>query len=94
MVISSENDFEKKDNFTEQQKRIGIIGFGHLGQFLKIELSKSPYFSLEKIWNRTEDFNEDVLPLSELNDQNLKNIDLVIEVSHPDIIHNYAKNNS
>uniref|UniRef100_A0A915MYK7 Aspartate dehydrogenase domain-containing protein n=1 Tax=Meloidogyne javanica TaxID=6303 RepID=A0A915MYK7_MELJA len=52
------------------QKRIGIIGFGRLG--------------------RTEDSNEGVLPLSELNEENLKDIDLIIEVSHPDIIHNYA----
>uniref|UniRef100_A0A1I8BDH7 Aspartate dehydrogenase n=1 Tax=Meloidogyne hapla TaxID=6305 RepID=A0A1I8BDH7_MELHA len=98
MVISTENASEeeiftnssKNQQKQNYQKRIGIIGFGHLGQFLKIELSKSPEFALQKIWNRTEDPNEGVLPLSELNEENLKEIDLIIEVSHPDIIHNYA----
>nr|CAD2173807.1 unnamed protein product [Meloidogyne enterolobii] len=98
MVTSTENPSEEEEIFTNSfkiqqqnnQKRIGIIGFGRLGQFLKIELSKSPEFLLQKIWNRTEDSNEGVLPLSELNEENLKDIDLIIEVSHPDIIHNYA----
>uniref|UniRef100_A0A915CSP5 Aspartate dehydrogenase domain-containing protein n=1 Tax=Ditylenchus dipsaci TaxID=166011 RepID=A0A915CSP5_9BILA len=73
-------------------KRIGIIGYGHLGQFLRIELSKSPSkFTIKKIWNRTEEEKENVLPLTELNESSLADIDLVIEVAHPDVIHEFGK---
>jgi len=75
----------------QTRKRIGIIGYGHLGQFLEVELRKSSNFCLQRIWNRTEDRDEGVLPLNELNPPNLADIDLVIEVAHPDIIKNYAK---
>ncbi|KAI1712985.1 putative L-aspartate dehydrogenase [Ditylenchus destructor] len=72
-------------------KRVGIIGYGHLGQFLRMELSKkTSQFTIQRVWNRTEDENEDVLPLAELNALSLADIDLVIEVAHPDIIHKYA----
>lgn len=86
-----ENELPEKST----KKRIGIIGFGHLGlkivkfnleiinilgQFLKVEIAKSEEFLLEKIWNRTEDVEEGVLALSELNSENLEGLDLVIEV--------------
>lgn len=93
--LSNQIDGIQKHKIEGQQnngkRRIGIIGFGHLGQFLKMELTKSTEFELKRIWNRTEDANEGVLPLSDLNASNLFDVDLVIEVAHPDIIHNYAK---
>jgi hypothetical protein len=58
---------------------------------LKIELSKSYEFCLKRIWNRTPDKEEDVLPLSELTAANLADIDLVVDVSHPDVVRNYGK---
>lgn len=89
-----------------KKRRVGIIGYGHLGQFLRHELSKSDQFSVERIWNRSEgvdlktivskptfiflDEQEKVLPLTELTDQNLKDIDLIIEVAHPIVVENFA----
>ncbi|TKR76715.1 hypothetical protein L596_017820 [Steinernema carpocapsae] len=72
------------------KKRVGIIGYGHLGQFLSVELRKNQNFEICKIWNRTEDEKEHVLPLTKLDEENLKCCDLVIEVAHPDIVHQYA----
>lgn len=75
---------------TDRKRRVGIIGNGHLGQFLRHELSKSDKFTVEKVWNRSEDERENVLPLTELTEENLKDIDLVIEVAHPQIVENFA----
>jgi predicted dinucleotide-utilizing enzyme len=72
------------------KRRVGIIGNGHLGQFLRHELSKSDQFVVQRVWNRTEDPNENVLPLSDLVEENLQDIDLVIEVAHPQLVQNYA----
>ncbi|CAD5219819.1 unnamed protein product [Bursaphelenchus xylophilus] len=71
-------------------KRVGIIGYGHIGQFLKIELAKRKEFVVQRIWNRTEDEKENVLPLTELTAERLEDIDLVIEVAHPTIVENYG----
>uniref|UniRef100_A0A7E4WCL6 Aspartate dehydrogenase domain-containing protein n=1 Tax=Panagrellus redivivus TaxID=6233 RepID=A0A7E4WCL6_PANRE len=73
-------------------KKIGIIGYGHLGEFLSVELkNRSTQYSVEKIWNRTPIENENVLPLTDLTEENLAGLDLVIEVAHPQIIHDYAE---
>lgn len=46
-----------------------------------MELAKQPsLFIIQRIWNRTEDEAENVLPLTELNAASLAGIDLVIEV--------------
>lgn len=63
----------------------------YLGQFLKAELSKNENFVVKKLWNRTEDEAEKVLPLTDITAENLKDLDLVIEVAHPDIVRDYAK---
>ncbi|KAH7731898.1 Protein F17C8.9 [Aphelenchoides avenae] len=72
-------------------RNVGIIGYGHVGQFLKAELSKNENFVVKKLWNRTEDEAEKVLPLTDITAENLKDLDLVIEVAHPDIVRDYAK---
>lgn len=58
---------------------------------MKAELSKNENFEVRKIWNRTEDEAEKVLPLSDITAECLKDLDLVIEVAHPDVIRDYAK---
>ncbi|KAI6233670.1 Aspartate dehydrogenase domain-containing protein [Aphelenchoides fujianensis] len=74
----------------KRKKRIGIIGNGHIGQFLRHELGKDSRFVVQRVWNRTEDEHEQVLPLSELIPEKLTDIDLVIEVAHPQVVENYA----
>jgi predicted dinucleotide-utilizing enzyme len=77
-------------NFKSHKKRVGIIGNGHLGQFLRHELNKSDKFEVVTVWNRSEDENEHVLPLTDLTDERLKDIDLVIEVAHPQVVESFA----
>ncbi|KAI6187578.1 Methyltransferase [Aphelenchoides besseyi] len=43
-----------------------------------------------RVWNRTEDEHEKVLPLSDLLPEKLQDVDLVIEVAHPQVVENYA----
>lgn len=90
-MSEEEEKAEKKAAAAKSGRRIGIIGYGHLGQFLKMELLKSEEFSLVKIWNRSEDLGEEVLPLEELKAANLADVDLVIEVAHPEVVHQHAK---
>ncbi|PAV63151.1 hypothetical protein WR25_12407 [Diploscapter pachys] len=71
-------------------KNLGIIGYGHLGQFLVHELSKVPEFEVVKKWNRTPRPEDHVLPLEEINEKNLEDIDLVIEVADPSVIKKYS----
>lgn len=72
-----------------------------------MELNKYPkYYSICKIWNRSEETMENVLPLTDLNElesndtqtifeKNINNVladlDLIIEVAHADVIKRYAK---
>lgn len=71
--------------------KVGIIGFGNLGQFLKNELDKDSNYEVVKIWNRTSDEGNGILPLDKITKENLKGIDLMIEVAHPDITKTYGK---
>uniref|UniRef100_A0A0N5A238 Aspartate dehydrogenase domain-containing protein n=1 Tax=Parastrongyloides trichosuri TaxID=131310 RepID=A0A0N5A238_PARTI len=71
--------------------KVGIIGYGHLGQFLKNELDKDSNFEVVKIWNRTADEKNGIFPLNSLTKENLRGIDLIIEVAHPYITKEYAE---
>ncbi|CAF2505841.1 unnamed protein product [Rotaria sp. Silwood2] len=90
-------------NTKTQPLRIGILGFGHLGQFIyeyiENEHNKSTYdFDLSFIWNRSKDI---FLTYNKKLDQNLivstveeglqRLPDLVIEVAHPNVIEIYAE---
>ncbi|KAK6047532.1 hypothetical protein COOONC_14963 [Cooperia oncophora] len=73
-----------------QPKRVGIIGYGHLGEFLVDELNRIEGFEVLRIWNRTPNSTKGVLPLEEIVEEHLSDIDLVVEVAHPAIIRQYA----
>lgn len=42
--------------------KVGILGFGHLGQFLAEELPKLDDFELAFVWNRTTEKLKGVIP--------------------------------
>ena len=90
----------------EQQKkslRLGILGFGHLGQFIyqhiENERNKSNNdIELVFIWNRSKemfsklDFNiQQDLIVSTIEEGLQRAPDLVVEVAHPDLIETYAE---
>ena len=82
--------------------RIGILGFGHLGQFLYQHLRNESQrstggFEFAFIWNRTKEafdkydqaLNRELI-VSTIEEGLQRSPHLVIEVAHPDIIEKYA----
>ncbi|CAJ0578576.1 unnamed protein product, partial [Mesorhabditis spiculigera] len=69
--------------------RVGIIGYGNLGKFLHAELRKLPEFEVVRVWNRSH--IDGIQPIEEINEKNLKDIDLVVEVAHPDLMATYLE---
>ncbi|CAF1550410.1 unnamed protein product, partial [Rotaria sordida] len=85
-------------NTKTQPLRIGLLGFGHLGQFIyqyiESERHKLTYdFDLIFIWNRSKDifstydkpFNQNLI-VSTVEEGLQRSPDLVIEVAHPNVI--------
>merc|ERR1712180_563428 len=72
--------------------RVGIVGFGHLGQYLVQQVEASPHLELAWVWNRTELTGrvEDRLILRDLADCSQGSPDIIVEVAHPDITHKYG----
>ena len=68
-------------------KRIGVVGFGKLGQFLAKRVLSHPELSLEFIWNRSsipaEERPHGVPILDSLADVEAHKPDLIVEVAHP-----------
>jgi len=89
--------------FGPQPLRIGILGFGHLGQFLcahfERERTKSSRdFDLIFVWNRSKNiftkYDKEInreLIVSTVQEGLQRLPDLVIEVAHPDVIKAYAE---
>lgn len=82
--------------------RIGIVGYGSLGKFMVETIAKDQNISKKLeivwIWNRNKSkLEEDPLVdrkliLENIDDFKSKGIvDLIVEVAHPDLLTNYAK---
>lgn len=86
-----------------QPLRVGLLGFGHLGQFIyqhiKNERSKSTNdFDIVFIWNRSKDifskYDEELdqnLIVSTVEEGLQRSPELIIEVAHPNVIENYGE---
>eukprot|EP00039_Didymoeca_costata_P017469 m.324090 g.324090 ORF g.324090 m.324090 type:complete len:266 (-) comp16540_c10_seq5:199-996(-) len=79
----------------EKTRRIGVVGYGKLGQFLvkKILESKDLGLSLAFVWNRDSTKLkglEDHI-LLKLEDVKSRSPDLIIEVAHPDVTVKYGE---
>ncbi|PAA52195.1 hypothetical protein BOX15_Mlig017120g2, partial [Macrostomum lignano] len=66
----------------------GLVGFGHLGQYLFEQLVAQPAIELAFVWNRTRtNALRDLLPagleLADLADFASRSPDLIVEVAHP-----------
>uniref|UniRef100_A0A0M3K393 Aspartate dehydrogenase domain-containing protein n=1 Tax=Anisakis simplex TaxID=6269 RepID=A0A0M3K393_ANISI len=58
---------------------------------LKEQLDKDERFKVTKIWNRSnESADPSILPLIDLDIENLSCVDMVIEVAHPSIVTNFG----
>ncbi|WAR01428.1 ASPD-like protein [Mya arenaria] len=75
-------------------RRIGIVGYGHLGKYLVEQVQTIPDLELAFVWNRTPEALEDQVDikyiLRDLEAFSERNADLIVEVAHPDITLNYG----
>ncbi|KAG7334798.1 hypothetical protein KOW79_001394 [Hemibagrus wyckioides] len=76
---------------------VGIVGYGHLGQFLVDRLQKEGPevgLSLAFVWNRNADKLSGSVPdhliLTELSEFTHKNADVIVEVCHPQIVKDFG----
>jgi len=67
--------------------RVGVVGFGHLGQYLVENILQHPEMELAWVWNRSDikDKVSQDLILEDLNDCSRGEPDVIVEVAHPDI---------
>uniref|UniRef100_A0A2P2I3S7 Aspartate dehydrogenase domain-containing protein n=2 Tax=Hirondellea gigas TaxID=1518452 RepID=A0A2P2I3S7_9CRUS len=74
-------------------KRVGIVGYGHLGQFLEAAISKREDLEVAFIWNRSPgalSHLDQRLVCHDLTDFASFSPDLVVEVAHPDVSKQYG----
>jgi len=77
-------------------KRVGIVGYGSLGQHLAQQVLQDRTFELAFVWNRTiTKVKEDKsVPahcvLENLDNFSLYKVDIIVEVAHPDITKIYG----
>ncbi|XP_073697628.1 aspartate dehydrogenase domain-containing protein isoform X2 [Garra rufa] len=77
--------------------KVGIVGYGHLGQFLVEKIQKEgPEAGLQLafVWNRNADKLRDSLPkeliLHDLSDFTCREADVIVEVCHPMIVKEFG----
>eukprot|EP00093_Oithona_nana_P002967 02967.XXX_101935_103072_1 [CDS] Oithona nana genome sequencing. len=74
----------------EIKRRIGIVGYGHLGKFLTEAILNHPKLELAFVWNRTKAAfdNSKLQPyiLEDLQEVAKTKPDLIVEVSHPIVV--------
>lgn len=76
-------------------RRVGVVGYGHLGEFLVQEILKDPKLELAFVWNRSPDKLKDRIPeeliLEDLEKVGERQANLIIEVAHPSITEKYGE---
>ncbi|MEQ9815579.1 MAG: DUF108 domain-containing protein [Azospirillaceae bacterium] len=73
---------------TAAPTRIGIVGYGFIGQALAAAVTEAPDLSLAFVWNRSPEALADLpreLVLDDLGRAAGRGADLIVEVAHPDI---------
>ncbi|XP_033748497.1 putative L-aspartate dehydrogenase [Pecten maximus] len=68
--------------------RVGVVGYGHVGQYLVQQIEEHASLDLAFVWNRTlsalDGLKKEVI-LENLADFADRNADLIVEVAHPNI---------
>ena len=67
--------------------RVGVVGFGHLGQYLVENILKQDDLELAWVWNRSSLAGkiEKEYILDNLTECDKNNPDVIVEVAHPEI---------
>ncbi|KAK9397103.1 putative L-aspartate dehydrogenase [Crotalus adamanteus] len=82
----------------QRKRRIGIVGYGHLGQYLTKRIQDEGFqhgLELAFVWNRDASKMEDTVPvelrLGKLTDFLQCHADVIVEVAHPCIAQDYGE---
>ncbi len=77
------------------KRRVGIVGYGKLGQFLAKAIQEREEYQLAFVWNRNPDGIGPEIPedrrLVELKDFRERKPDLIVEVAHPVITQQWGE---
>ncbi|CAH1801390.1 unnamed protein product [Owenia fusiformis] len=77
------------------KRRIGVVGFGSLGQYLVEEIQARPELELAFVWNRSKETMQQKLDerliLNDLSKFSERNADIIVEVCHPKISEQYGE---
>ncbi|XP_073697622.1 aspartate dehydrogenase domain-containing protein isoform X1 [Garra rufa] len=91
------NPFSHFVDMADRVLKVGIVGYGHLGQFLVEKIQKEgPEAGLQLafVWNRNADKLRDSLPkeliLHDLSDFTCREADVIVEVCHPMIVKEFG----
>lgn len=80
---------------SDTPRRVGVVGYGKLGEFLVESIQSDPDMELAFVWNRSKEaLTGKVDPkhiLDDLNDCASKTPDIIIEVAHPTISKEYGQ---
>jgi len=73
--------------------RVGVVGYGHLGEYMVKQIMDHPDLELAWVWNRSDIKGKvaDHLILKDLNSCGVGNPDVIVEVAHPDISKQYGQ---
>ncbi|PIK62958.1 putative L-aspartate dehydrogenase-like [Apostichopus japonicus] len=78
----------------KKKKRVGIVGFGNLGQYLYEAVKAHEDYEIAFVWNRTLDNLKGKIPanfvLEDLGQFASRNPDVIAEVAHPSISAQYG----
>lgn len=73
----------------KKKRRVGIVGYGHIGKYLVEEILKRNDLELSFVWNRTSEALrnkvDDRYILDDLSSIEKRTPDLIVEVAHPSI---------
>ncbi|XP_028396629.1 putative L-aspartate dehydrogenase [Dendronephthya gigantea] len=76
-------------------RRVGVVGFGHLGQYLVKSILDSKDLELGFVWNRTYEsvlgHVDNDLILKDLEKFTERKVDLIVEVAHPCITDKFGE---
>ncbi|XP_037090517.1 putative L-aspartate dehydrogenase [Pollicipes pollicipes] len=74
------------------RRRVGIVGFGSLGQSIYNAIQHEPSLEIVFVWNRTKEVLAPLgsLALDDLKDVKERSPDLIVEVAHPSITVQYG----
>ncbi|XP_066910776.1 aspartate dehydrogenase domain-containing protein-like [Clytia hemisphaerica] len=68
-----------------EKKRIGIVGYGHIGQYIFDEVQKSENLCVDFVWNRSFDKIKHLpkeVQLENLDEFRTRKVDIILEVAH------------